>query len=280
MDINELRKTVSQVRRDIIRMTYAAKSGHPGGSLSCADYITYLYFKAMKNNPDNFSIDGKNEDVFYLSNGHVCPAWYSVLARKGYFPISELSTLRQLGSRLQGHPSLSHQLPGIRSASGSLGQGLSLGIGHALAKKNDNERNIIYTLHGDGELQEGQIWEAAMFAASKKVDNIIAAIDYNRVQIDGKTDDVISLGDLKAKWEAFGWITLETNGNDMQQIDDAIENAKKQLFKEKPIVILLNTKMGYGVDFMTDNYKWHGVAPNEEQMNAALSQLEETLGDY
>ncbi len=280
MNNSKLKEVASQVRRDVLRMVNSAKSGHPGGALSCTDYIVYLYFKGMNINTDKFNLEGKNEDVFYLSNGHVCPAWYSTLARKGYFPISELGTLRKLGTRLQGHPTTQDGLPGIRSAAGSLGQGLSVSIGHALSKKLSNDKGIVYTLLGDGELQEGQVWEAAMFAAAHKVDNLIAAVDYNRVQIDGRTDDVIPLGDLKAKWESFGWIVLEALGNDIDDIDKTFNKAKELILNKKPVVILLHTKMGYGVDFMLDNYKWHGVAPNDEELEKALSQLKETLGDY
>ncbi|MDD4142675.1 MAG: transketolase [Bacteroidales bacterium] len=276
----DLKEIASQVRRDLLRMINGAKSGHPGGSLSCTDYFVALYFSEMHLAPENFTMSGKGEDVFYLSNGHVCPAWYSTLARSGYFPVSELGTLRQLGSRLQGHPSITHHLPGIRTASGSLGQGLSVALGHALAKKADGEKNVVYTLHGDGELQEGQIWEAAMLAASKGVDNIIAAIDYNGQQIDGPVDKVNSLGNLRAKWESFGWIVLETVGNDMDKLVPVMKEARSLLFNGKPVVILLHTEMGAGVDFMTGLHKWHGTAPNDEQLAAALAQLPETLGDY
>lgn len=276
----DLKEIASQVRRDLLRMINGAKSGHPGGSLSCTDYFVALYFSEMHLAPENFTMSGKGEDVFYLSNGHVCPAWYSTLARSGYFPVSELGTLRQLGSRLQGHPSITHHLPGIRTASGSLGQGLSVALGHALAKKADGEKNVVYTLHGDGELQEGQIWEAAMLAASKGVDNIIAAIDYNGQQIDGPVDKVNSLGNLRAKWESFGWIVLETAGNDMDKLVPVMKEARSLLFNGKPVVILLHTEMGAGVDFMTGLHKWHGTAPNDEQLAAALAQLPETLGDY
>lgn len=280
MEFNELSSVASQVRRDILRMVSGAKSGHPGGALSCTDYLVGLYFSVMNINPDNFTMEGKDEDVFYLSNGHVCPAWYSVLARRGYFPVSELATLRLLGSRLQGHPSVAHDLPGLRMASGSLGQGLSVALGHAYAKKMDNDSGIVYSLHGDGELQEGQIWEAAMFASAHKIDNIISAIDYNHQQIDGRVEDVISLGDLRAKWEAFGWLVFECDGNNIDDILNTISQAKQHLFMEKPIMLLLNTKMGYGVDFMLDDCKWHGTAPNAEQLKMALEQLPETLGDY
>ena len=280
MNVNELNCVATQVRRDVLRMINGAGSGHPGGSLSCTDYIVSLYFSEMNVNPEKFTMKGENEDVFYLSNGHVCPALYSVLARRGYYPVSELATLRKFGSRLQGHPSISHGLPGIRMASGSLGQGLSVAIGHALAKKLDGDKSIVYTLHGDGELQEGQIWEAAMFAAANKVDNLISAVDYNHQQIDGRVEQVVSLGDLKAKWESFGWIVVECNGNNISEILVTLKKAKSMLFNGKPVMILLHTTMGFGVDFMLDDCKWHGTAPNDEQLSAALKQLPETLGDY
>ena len=280
MEIYELNKMATQVRRDILRMVSAAHSGHPGGAMSCADYIVDVFFSQMNVKPENFSMEGKGEDVFYLSNGHVCPALYSVLARKGYFDTSELATLRALGSRLQGHPSTSHNLPGIRIASGSLGQGLSVAVGHALEKKMSGDKSMVYSLHGDGELQEGQIWEAAMFAAAHHVDNIISAIDNNNQQIDGRVDDVISLGNLKGKWEAFGWYALSCDGNNISSIEDTLAQAKQHIGQGQPIVIILNTKMGYGVDFMLDDNKWHGTVPDDEQLERALGMLEETLGDY
>ncbi len=278
--IVELEQMASQVRRDIIRMINKPKSGHTGGSVGCADFFVALYFKVLDHNPNSFVMDGVNEDIFFLSNGHVAPAWYSVLSRSGCFDIKELGTLRQLNSRLQGHPTPEEKLPGIRIASGSLGQGLSTGCGAALAKKLNNDNKLIYTLHGDGELEEGQIWEAAMFASARKIDNIIATIDYNGKQIDGPVDEVLPLGDLKAKWLAFGWDVLEMNGNDMNDTVNTLIEAKKHTGKGKPVVILMRTEMGMGVDFMMGTHLWHGKAPNDEQMEKALSQLPETLGDY
>ncbi len=276
----ELKKTATQVRRDIVRMVNKSKSGHPGGSLGCADFLVALYFDTMKHNPENFTLDGKNEDLFFLSNGHVAPVWYSVLARAGYFPVKELSTLRELESRLQGHPTTEEGLPGVRIASGSLGQGLSVAAGAAVTKKINNDNSLVFSLHGDGELQEGQIWEAAMFANAKKLDNLIATVDYNKKQIDGSTDDVLTLGNLKDKWLSFGWEVLETNGNDMEQITATLQKAKGMTGNGKPIVILMTTEMGMGVDFMMGTHKWHGAAPSDEQTKTALAQLEETLGDY
>lgn len=278
--IAELQQTSTQVRRDILRMIHAVNSGHPGGSLGCADFLTALYFEIMEHNPESFSMDGKNEDIFFLSNGHLSALIYSVLARCGYFPVSELATFRKLNSRLQGHPTTHEGLPGIRIASGSLGQGLSVAIGAALSKKMNNDNHIVYTLHGDGELQEGQIWEAVMFAAAKKVDNIIATVDYNGKQIDGPVEEVLSLGNLKAKWEAFGWDVLEANGNDMDEIVNTLKIARQHTGKQKPVVILMKTEMGNGVDFMMGTHKWHGSAPNDEQLSKALAQLPVTLGDY
>ncbi|MBK7037836.1 MAG: transketolase [Bacteroidetes bacterium] len=279
-DINQLKRIATQVRRDIIRQVHGCQSGHPGGSLGCADYFVALYFDVMQHNTD-FKMDGIGEDVFYLSNGHISPVWYSVLARAGYFPIEELKTFRKMDSRLQGHPTTAEHLPGIRIASGSLGQGLSVAIGTALAKKLNGDDRFVYTLHGDGEMDEGQIWEAAMFAAHHKVDNIISAIDYNGQQIDGPTEKVMSLGNLKAKWEAFGWDVIELKeGNDMEKILSTLKTAQQHTGKGKPVMILLHTAMGSGVDFMTNDHQWHGVAPNNEQLEKALGQLEETLGDY
>lgn len=278
--IQDLESIAAQVRRDIIRMVHNAKSGHPGGSLGCADILTALFFEILNINPTHFTNEGKNEDMFFLSNGHISPVLYSVLARRGYFPIEELVTFRKLGSRLQGHPSPSHHLPGIRVASGSLGQGLSVSLGAALAKKANNDNSIIYVLTGDGELQEGQNWEALMFAASHKVDNIIAIVDYNKKQIDGATDDVCSLGDLNAKLSAFGWTVLTSNGNVMQEVVQTLNEAKTQLNRQKPVVILMTTDMGKGVDFMMGTHKWHGTPPNDEQANSALNQLPITLGDF
>jgi transketolase len=279
-EITELKEIASQVRRDIVRMVHEKNSGHPGGSLGCADFFTALYFKVLKKDPSNFTIDGENEDLFFLSNGHLSAVWYSVLARSGYFPTSELKTFRALNSRLQGHPTTAENLPGIRIASGSLGQGLSVAAGASLAKKLNNDTNIVYSLHGDGELEEGQIWEAALFASARKIDNLIATIDYNKVQIDGTTDDIMNLGNLRAKFEAFGWIVLEMQGNNMDDIIKILSQAKQQTGNQKPIVILMHTEMGFGVDFMMGSHKWHGVAPNDEQLKNALSQLQETLGDY
>ena len=280
MENLELSNVASQVRRDIVRMVAGVSSGHPGGSLGCADFLTLLYFDLMNHNSDRFSMEGKNEDIFYLSNGHISPVWYSVLARSGYFPVKELETFRKISSRLQGHPSTDKNLPGIRMASGSLGQGLSVGIGTAEVKKLNNDNSVVYTLHGDGELQEGQIWEAAMYAAGNKVDNIIATIDYNGRQIDGDVDDVLSLGDLKLKWQAFGWEVLTMNGHDFNEMKKTLAEAKGMLGKQKPVVILMVTEMGMGVDYMMGSHKWHGVAPNDEQLANALHQLKETLGDY
>ena len=280
MQNEELKNIASQVRRDIVRMVAAVSSGHPGGSLGCADFLTYLYFEGMKHNPENFSMDAKDEDVFFLSNGHISPVFYSVLAHVGYFPVSELATFRKLNSRLQGHPSTDKKLPGIRMASGSLGQGLSVAIGTALTKKLNGDNSTVFTLHGDGELQEGQIWEAAMYAAANKVDNLIATIDYNGRQIDGDLDDVLSLGNLEAKWQAFGWDVLSMNGHDFDSIRETMQTAKSKLGNGKPIVIIMKTEMGQGVDYMMGTHKWHGSAPNAEQLRSALNQLEETLGDY
>jgi transketolase len=279
-NIIELQRTASQVRRDILRQVHAVNSGHPGGSLGCTDFLVALYFHHLKHNASPFSMDGIGEDLFFLSNGHISPVWYSVLARSGYFPVDELKTFRKLNSRLQGHPATEEGLPGIRAASGSLGQGLSMAIGAAQSKKLNGDNQTVFTLHGDGELQEGQIWEAAMYAAAYKVDNIIATIDVNGQQIDGPTEKVLSLGNLHAKWEAFGWIVLEMDGNDMQKVLEGIENAKGHIGNGKPVVILMKTEMGAGVDFMMGTHKWHGVAPNDEQLKLALGQLEETLGDY
>lgn len=278
-NIQELEKTASQVRRDIVRMVHAVNSGHPGGSLGCTDFFVALYFHILKHNVD-FDMNAKNEDLFFLSNGHISPVWYSTLARSGYFDISELSTFRKIDSRLQGHPTPEENLPGIRIASGSLGQGLSAALGAAQTKKLNNEDNLIYVLMGDGELQEGQIWEAAMYGAHHKVDNVIATVDYNGQQIDGPISEVMDLKDLKAKWQAFGWEVIESNGNNMEEIVKSLEHAKSLTGKGKPVLNLMKTEMGYGVDFMVGTHKWHGVAPNDEQLADALSQLEETLGDY
>src|SRR5690606_20843182 len=276
----DLTQIASQIRRDVVRMVHGASSGHPGGSLGCADFFTALYFKVLDHNPD-FNMDGRNEDLFFLSNGHISPVFYSSLARAGYFDVSELATFRKLNSRLQGHPTTHEHLPGVRVASGSLGQGLSVAIGAALAKKLNNDSKLVYSLHGDGELQEGQIWEAALFAAHHKVDNLISTIDFNGQQIDGPTDKVIALGNLVEKFKAFGWETLEiADGNDMDQLLEGLGKARSLTGKGKPVMIIMHTVMGKGVDFMENDHNWHGVAPNDEQLEKALSQLPETLGDY
>ncbi len=280
METSELIKVASQVRRDIVRMVSAVSSGHPGGSLGCADFLTVLYFDILKHNPENFSMNANNEDVFYLSNGHISPVFYSVLARSGYFPVPELATFRKISSRLQGHPATDKKLPGVRMASGSLGQGLSNALGTCQAKKLNGDKSIVYTLHGDGELQEGQIWEAAMYAAANKVDNLITTIDYNGRQIDGDTDNVLSLGNLNQKWEAFGWTVLEMDGHNIDEIKSTLNKAISLTGNGKPIVIIMKTEMGQGVDYMMGTHKWHGSAPNPEQLAVALNQLEETLGDY
>lgn len=279
-DIQELERTCSQVRRDIIRMVAGVQSGHPGGSLGCVEYFMALYSKILKHNPKNFTMDGKNEDLFFLSNGHISPVWYSVLARTGYFPVKELATFRKLDSRLQGHPATAEHLEGIRMASGSLGQGLSVACGAALTKKLNGESTLVYSLHGDGELQEGQIWEAAIFAAHYKIDNLISTIDYNGRQIDGDVDNVMSLGNLREKWESFGWMVMEVNGNNLGELISVLEKAKTNTGKGQPIMIIMKTEMGMGVDFMMGTHKWHGSPPNAEQTEKALAQLEETLGDY
>ena len=278
--ISELEKTATQVRRDIVRMVHAVSSGHPGGSLGCTDFLTALYFELMNHTPQPFNMDGTNEDLFFLSNGHISPVFYSVLARSGYFPIEELKTFRKLNSRLQGHPTTHEGLPGVRIASGSLGQGMSNAIGAALTKKLNNDQGIVYSLHGDGEIQEGQIWEAAMYAAHNKVDNYIATIDYNHKQIDGDISDVLDLGDIKAKWQAFGWDVMQMDGNNMQNVVDTLNEAKTHLGKGKPVMIIMKTEMGQGVDYMMHTHKWNGNAPNDEQLASALDQLEDTLGDY
>lgn len=277
--IETLEKTASQVRRDIVRMVHAVNSGHPGGSLGCTDFLTALYFNIM-DIKKTFDPDGRNEDMFFLSNGHISPVWYSILARSGYFPVAELATFRKLDSRLQGHPATEEGLPGIRVASGSLGQGLSVACGAAQAKKLNKDDKRVYVLMGDGELDEGQVWEAAMYAAHHKIDNLIATVDYNGQQIDGSTAEVMDLKDLKAKWQAFGWDVIESDGNDMKSIINAMTLAKSLSGKGKPVINLMKTEMGAGVDFMMGSHKWHGVAPNDEQLATALAQLEETLGDY
>ena len=275
----ELTKIASQIRRDIVRMVHAQQSGHPGGSLGCADFLTALYFKIMKIDT-NFSMDGINEDLFFLSNGHISPVFYSVLARSGYFDVKELASFRKINSRLQGHPTTHENLPGIRIASGSLGQGLSVAIGAALTKKYNNDDRTIYSLHGDGELQEGQIWEAVMFAAHNKVDNLIATVDVNGQQIDGPLSKVLNLDSLEDKFKAFHWTVLHMDGHDMENIVATLDKAKSLKGQGKPICILMKTEMGKGVDFMEGSHEWHGIAPNDEQLAKALAQLEETLGDY
>jgi len=276
----ELKDIASQIRRDIVRMVHGVASGHPGGSLGCADYFTALYFKIMKHNPQ-FTMDAKGEDVFVLSNGHISPVYYSTLARAGYFPVQELATFRKLDSRLQGHPTTHEHLPGVRIASGSLGQGMSVAIGAALTKKLNGETTTVYSLHGDGELDEGQNWEAIMFAAHKKVDNLISTVDWNGQQIDGPTSKVMSLDDLPAKFKAFGWeVIILEKGNDVDEVAATLEKAKSFQGKGKPIVILMKTEMGKGVDFMEGSHEWHGIAPNDDQLAKALAQLPETLGDY
>ena len=278
--IEELRKIASQVRRDIIRQVNMSNSGHPGGSLGCADFMVALYFYQMSYSAANFEMDGKHEDVFFLSNGHISPLWYSVLARAGFFNPTELKTFRKINSRLQGHPATHEGLPGIRIASGSLGQGLSVAIGVSIAKKLNNDSHLVYCLCGDGEMEEGQIWEAIMYAGAKKIDNIIATIDVNNQQIDGPVDKIMPYGNLRPKFESFAWQVIETDGNKMEELVETLEKAKAMTGKGKPVVILMKTEMGQGVDFMMGSHKWHGIAPNEEQMASALSQLEETLGDF
>ena len=269
-----------QTRRDILRMVHAVNSGHPGGSLGCAEFMVVLFFKIMKRNKD-FTMDGKNEDLFFLSNGHISPVLYSVLARVGYFPVTELKTFRKINSRLQGHPTTHEGLPGIRIASGSLGQGFSVAIGAAITKKLNKENTIIYSLHGDGELQEGQNWEGIMYASANNIDNLICTIDNNKKQIDGELEDVLDMGDIGEKFKAFGWTVVNiNNGNDINNVEDGLNEAKKFCFKGKPVVIIMHTEMGNGVDFMMGTHKWHGVAPNDEQLNEALIQNPETLKDY
>ncbi|MGV3597251.1 MAG: transketolase [Bacteroidota bacterium] len=279
-DIEHLKKMATQVRRDIVRQVHAAKSGHPGGSLGCADYLTALYFDVMQHTPQPFDMTGKGQDVFVLSNGHISPVFYSVLARSGYFDVKELSTFRNINSRLQGHPATHEGLPGVRIASGSLGQGLSVAAGIALGKKLENENNLVFALCGDGELQEGQIWEAVMYAAHNKVDNLIVAVDFNGQQIDGSTKDIMGFTSLREKFEAFGWQILEMDGNVMEEVVATLDKAKAMAFNGKPTMIVMKTEMGAGVDFMMGSHKWHGIAPNDEQLAAALAQLPETFGDY
>ncbi len=275
-----LEKIVSQVRRDIVRMVHGVQSGHPGGSLGCTEFLTVLYNQVMKHDPTLWDMSGFNQDIFFLSNGHISPLFYSILARSGYFPAKELSTFRKLNTRLQGHPTTHDGLPGVRMASGSLGQGLSVAIGAALAKKMNNDARLVYVLMGDGEIQEGQVWEAAMFAAAKQVDNVIATIDANGQQIDGSTKQVLDGGDLAVKWTAFGWEVLKMDGNNIPDIMKTMEAAKNASGKGKPVMIIMQTEMGNGVDFMMHSHKWHGIAPNDEQLAIALNQNAETLGDY
>ncbi len=275
----DLTRVASQVRRDIVRMVHSAKGGHPGGALGCTDLFVLLYFKYMKHDPA-FHANGIDEDLFFLSNGHISAVWYSTLARYGYFPVKELSSHRKIDSRLQGHPTPHEHLEGIRMASGSLGQGLSVALGAAQAKKLNSDKRFVYCLMGDGELQEGQIWEAAMYGAHHKVDNIIAFVDFNGQQIDGPLEKVMNLLDLKAKWESFGWVVLESDGNDLEALSASIEEAQSLAGKGRPIIVLMKTNMGHGVDFMMGSHKWHGVAPNDAELEKALLQLEETLGDY
>ena len=278
--MTDLNKIVTQVRRDILRMVNDVNSGHPGGSLGCTEFMVILYFKIMKRNKD-FTMNGENEDLFFLSNGHISPVFYSVLSRCGYFPISELGTFRKINSRLQGHPTTHEGLPGVRIASGSLGQGFSVAIGAAITKRLNQEKNIIYSLHGDGELQEGQNWEAIMYASANKIDNLICTIDNNDKQIDGDLKDVLDMGSLELKFQAFGWVVLTIeNGNDLSEIETKLNEAKNLCFKGNPIVIIMKTEMGNGVDFMMGTHKWHGVAPNDEQLKLALDQNPETIGDY
>lgn len=277
--MQDLKKTASQIRRDILRMVHGVNSGHPGGSLGCTEFFTALYFRIMEHNPA-FSMDGVNEDLFFLSNGHISPVFYSTLARSGYFDVKELDSFRKINSRLQGHPATHEHLPGVRVASGSLGQGLSVAIGAALAKKLNKDKHLVFSLHGDGELQEGQIWEAVMFAVHNKVDNLISTVDFNGQQIDGPTDKVMGMGDIRAKFEVFGWMTLEMDGNNMEEVVATLEKAKSLTGQGKPIAIIMRTVMSKGVDFMENDHNWHGVAPNDDQLAKALGQLEETLGDY
>jgi transketolase len=277
--MEQLKAMATQVRRDIVRMVHGAQSGHPGGSLGCTDYLVALYFKVMKHNPA-FSMQANNEDVFVLSNGHISPVFYSVLARSGYFPVEELASFRKLNTRLQGHPATHEHLPGVRIASGSLGQGMSVAVGVALAKKMNNDPQYVFSLHGDGELQEGQNWEAIMSAAHHKVDNLIATVDVNGQQIDGPTAKVMNIESLEAKFLAFGWTVMHAKGNDMENIVSALEAAQQACGNGKPICILMQTDMGAGIDFMQGTHEWHGIAPNDAQLESALAQLPTTLQDY
>lgn len=279
-NIKNLEKTASQVRRDIVRMVHKVQSGHPGGSLGCTDFLTAMYGQVMEYDRNNFNMDAVNEDVLIVSNGHISPALYSVLARNGQFPVEELSTFRFLNTRLQGHPATKEKLPGVRIASGSLGQGLSVSIGIALAKKLNNDTKKVFCLMGDGEVEEGQIWEAAMYIGAHNINNVVGVIDYNKKQIDGSTDDVLPLGDLKAKFESFGIDVWEMNGNSMTEVVDTMTKIKALKETAKPIFVLMHSEMGMGVDFMMGSHHWHGIPPNDQQKEAALEQLEETLGDY
>jgi transketolase len=277
--MSELTSIATQLRRDIVRMVHGANSGHPGGSLGCTEFFTALYFKVMKHNP-SFSMDAREEDIFILSNGHISPIYYATLARAGYFDIKELSTFRKINSRLQGHPATHEHLPGVRIASGSLGQGMSVAIGAALSKRLNGDKHLVFSLHGDGELNEGQVWEAILFAAHHKVDNLISTIDWNGQQIDGPTSKVMNLGNIREKFDVFGWATLEVDGNDMDAVVATLEKAKTLTGKGKPVGVMMHTAMGKGVDFMEGTHEWHGIAPNDEQLAKALAQLPETLGDY
>jgi len=278
-DLESLKKLCSQIRRDIVRMVHACQSGHPGGSLGCTEFFVALYFRILKHDP-KFNMNAVGEDLFFLSNGHISPVWYSTLARAGYFETKELGTFRKMDSRLQGHPATHEHLPGIRIASGSLGQGLSVALGAAQGKKLNKDDNFVFVLMGDGELQEGQVWEAAMYAGHNKVDNLIATVDYNGQQIDGPVDKILSLLNLRAKWESFGWIVQEFNGNNLEDVIASLENAKRLAKQGKPVMNLMKTEMGHGVDYMIGSHKWHGVAPNDDELKKALDQLPETIGDY
>ncbi len=276
----DLRQLTLQIRRDIVRMVHAVQSGHPGGSLGCTEFFVTLFFDVMKHNPESFSMNGKGEDVFILSNGHISPVYYSTLARSSYFEVAELATFRKLNTRLQGHPATHEGLPGVRTASGSLGQGLSVATGIALGKKLDKDPNTVYVLTGDGELEEGQCWEAIMYAAHNKVDNLIVTVDFNGQQIDGSTSEIMGFTELKNKFEAFGWMVLEMNGNELEEVKLTLTQARELSRKGKPLVIIMKTEMGHGVDFMMGSHEWHGIAPNDEQLKRALDQNPETLGDY
>ncbi len=278
--IEKLNTIANQIRRDVLRMVHTNNSGHPGGALGCAEFFAAMFFHVLDHNPESFTYEGKGQDMFFLSNGHLSAAWYSSLARTGYFPLKELGTFRAINTRLQGHPSVAKRLPGIRVASGSLGQGISVACGAALAKKLDNDDKLVYCLCGDGELQEGQIWEVALFAAARKIDNIIVIVDYNGQQIDGPVEDVSDLGNLNEKWKSFGWTCLQTSGNNMAQLLNSLNEAKQLTGNQKPVIIIMKTEMGMGVDFMQGTHKWHGIAPNDEQLEDALKQIGNQLEDY